>query len=157
LVAEGLTQALKQRFIVENRPGGNSIIATMAVVRAKPDGYTLYFSGNTALAANLHLLKSLPYDPEKDLEPITTVIDSAPLLVVVHPDVPVKSIPELIKLAKTKPGQITYAASGSLAPNIGEMLNKVAGVRIRQVRYKQTAESVQDTVAGRTHVNYVGR
>jgi tripartite-type tricarboxylate transporter receptor subunit TctC len=157
MVAEGLERALKQRFIVENRPGGNSIIATMAVARAKPDGYMLYLTGNSAMAANPHMLKSLPYDPQKDFTPITMVIDSAPLLMVAYPGLPVSSVADLVKLAKAKPGQLTYGASGSLAPLIGEMLNKDAGIRIRQVRYKDTAQSVQDTVAGRTSVNYLGK
>ena len=157
MVAEGLSLATKQRFIVENRPGGNSIIATMNVVRAKPDGYTLYLSGNSALAANPHLLKSLPYDPDKDLAPITMVINSAPMLIVVHPGMPVKNVGELVKLAKEQPGQITYASSGTLAPFLGEMLNKAAGIRMRQVRYKETASSVQDTMAGRTNVNFLGK
>ncbi|MFM9968407.1 MAG: Bug family tripartite tricarboxylate transporter substrate binding protein [Burkholderiales bacterium] len=157
MVAEGLSQSTKQRFIVENRPGGNSIVATMAAVRAKPDGYTLYLSGNSALAANPHLLKSMPYDPEKDLTPVTMVINSAPMLIVVHPSLPVKNIQDLVKLAKDQPGQITYASSGTLAPFLGEMLNKSAGIKMRQVRYKETAGSVQDTVAGRTNVNFLGK
>ena len=157
LVAEGLERSFKQRVVVENRPGGNSIPATLAVVRAKPDGYTLYVSGNSALAANPHMLKSIPYDPVKDLAPVTIIVNSAPQLIVVHPGMPVKNIPELVKLAKAKPGEITWASSGTLAPLLGEFFSKAAGIRMRQVRYKDTALSVQDTVAGRTLVNFLGK
>jgi tripartite-type tricarboxylate transporter receptor subunit TctC len=157
MVAEGLSRSLNQRFIVENRPGGNSIIATMYVVRARPDGYTLYLSGNSALAANPHMLKSIPYDPMKDLEPVTLVISSAPMMIVVHPSLPVHNVAELVRYAKAQPGKVTYAASGSLAPLLGEILSKRAGIRMRQVRYKSTAESAQDTAAGRTNVNFLGK
>jgi tripartite-type tricarboxylate transporter receptor subunit TctC len=157
MVAEALTQSLKQRFIVENRPGANGFLATMAAVRAKPDGYTLYLSGNSALAANPHTLKSMPYDAEKDLTPITIVINSAPLMIVAHPSLPVNTLAELIKYAKEHPGQIAYGANGSLAPFLGPMLAKEANVNMRMVRYKNSAESVQDTVAGRTMVNFIGK
>ena len=135
MAAEQLGRALDQRFIVENKPGGNSIIGTMHVVRAKPDGYTLYLAGGAVLAQNPHTLKALPYDPEKDLAPITLLISSSPMLIVVHPSLPVRTLQDLVKLAREQPGQLTYAAAGTLAPFLGEMLNKSAGVRIRQVRY----------------------
>jgi tripartite-type tricarboxylate transporter receptor subunit TctC len=157
MAADALGRSFEQRFIVENKPGGNGFIATMQVVRSKPDGYTLYLAGGAVMAQNPHTLKSIPYDPEKDLTPISLLISSSPLLIVVHPSLPVRTVQDLVKLAREQPGRLNYAAAGTLAPFLGEMLNKSAGINILQVRYKNTPESVSDTVAGRTHVNFLGQ
>jgi tripartite-type tricarboxylate transporter receptor subunit TctC len=156
MAAQALSDALKQQFIVENKPGGRSVIATVAAARAKPDGYTLYLSGNTAMTANEFLLKNLPYDPDRDFDPVAMVVDSAPLLLSVYKNVPAKTVDELIALAKKSPGKLTYAVSGTLPPIMAQLFLHSAGVKMREVRYKQTSLAVQDTVSGRVDMTLLG-
>jgi tripartite-type tricarboxylate transporter receptor subunit TctC len=148
VMAEWLTRALGQQFIVVNRPGGNAIPATLAVTRAKPDGYTLYMAGNSAVTRNQYLLKSVPYDPERELTPVAMIIDSAPLVLLVHPSVPATNVAEFLAFAKANPRRIMYSASGQLSPIVGELISRRAGVQLVQVRYKETPLSINDAVSG---------
>jgi tripartite-type tricarboxylate transporter receptor subunit TctC len=147
-LTERLQRSMKQTFVIINRPGGNGIPPALPVMRAKPDGYTLLFAGNSQLTANVYLVKNLPYDPDRDFVPIAMVVDSAPLVVAAHPSLKANSLAELIALAKAQPGKLAYAASGSLAPIFGELLNRSAGMDILQVNYKDTAQGVNETVGG---------
>ena len=107
-----LSTQLGQQVVVDNRPGAGTTIASEIVAKSPPDGYTLFLQDMTTQAINASLYKKLPYDTVKDFTPIT-LIASSPLMLVVHPSLPVKSINELIALGKSKPGQIAFASSGN--------------------------------------------
>ena len=110
LIAEHLGKDWDQTVVVENRPGGATMIGTQAVINSPPDGYTLLL-GNTNISINPSLQKSMPYDAEKQLTPVA-LINLVPTLFLVHPDVPVKSIKELIDFAKANPGKLNYSHGG---------------------------------------------
>lgn len=110
LIADHLSKSWGQAVVVENRAGGATMIGTQAVVSAPADGYTILL-GNTNISINPSLQKSLPYNAEKDLAPVA-IVNIVPTLFLVHPDVPAKSIKELIRLAKAKPGQLNYSHGG---------------------------------------------
>lgn len=142
-----------QPVLVDNRAGGSTVIGTEIVAKAPPDGHTLLvtpapFTIVPSLAAKL------PYDPQKDFEPIT-LINTTPLVVVVHPAVPARNIKDLVALAKSKPGALNYGSSGSGGSNhlAGELFNAMAGVKMVHVPYKGNAPALQDLVGG--HVDAV--
>jgi tripartite-type tricarboxylate transporter receptor subunit TctC len=150
LVAQALGAAFKQPFTVENRPGGNGIMAARDVAHAKPDGQTLLSSGNSPIAANPFLFKSLPYDPAKDFTAIAMITDGNPLVLAVNADLPVRSLPEYVIYAKAHPNALSNAGFGQLAWIMGSVLDKAAGIETLQVRYTSLAPSLTDTIEGRT-------
>ncbi|HYC44583.1 MAG TPA: tripartite tricarboxylate transporter substrate-binding protein, partial [Burkholderiales bacterium] len=111
LIAQKLGEEWSQAVIVDNRGGGNGNIGTDLVVRAAPDGYTVLLTTNAPIVINPHMTK-VPYDPQKDLAPVS-LIARVPFVLVTHPSLPAKSVPELIALAKAKPGKLNYGSSGS--------------------------------------------
>ncbi|MSP97605.1 MAG: tripartite tricarboxylate transporter substrate binding protein [Betaproteobacteria bacterium] len=147
-LAQKLSESWGQQVIVDNRPGGGTNIGTELVARAAPDGYTLLIGGvpNTANAA---LYKKLPYDVVKDFAPVI-LLDTAPNVLAVHPSVPVKSVRELIALAKTRRGALTYASAGIGSSNhlSGELFRTMAGIEIVHVPYKGGGAAVTDLMAG---------
>jgi tripartite-type tricarboxylate transporter receptor subunit TctC len=147
-----LAETFKQPVVVENRPGGGTVIAMQAVATATPDGYTLLF-GSSALANYPSLYKKLVLDVQRDLAPITLVV-SGPYLVAVHPSLPVRSVAELIALAKAKPGQLNIGSAGSGSANhlAGELFKSVAGVNIVHVQYKGGGPSLVAAMAGETQL-----
>ena len=151
LVAKGLTAALGQQVIVENRPSG--VIPGDIVAKATPNGYTLLLYNNTFWVGPL--LQSTPYDPLKDFAAVTTVAVS-PNILVVNQSVPVKSVTELIALAKAKPGELNYASSGTGATNhlAAEMFKSMAGVNIVRVSYKGAGQAMNDLLAGQVQVAF---
>jgi tripartite-type tricarboxylate transporter receptor subunit TctC len=155
LVATPLSERWKQAVVVDNRPGANAIIATEAVVKAKPDGYTLLMAYATELALNPATHKKLPYDPVRDLAPIAQLA-SAPLVVAVHPDVKAQDAKELIALAKAKPGALTYSSSGngSVHHFAGELFKQVNGVDLLHIPYKGSGPAVADAVSGQVQVTF---
>jgi tripartite-type tricarboxylate transporter receptor subunit TctC len=148
LVADGLSHALGQQFIVENRPGGGTSIGTRAVVTAPPDGYTLLM-GTTVLSINPHLMANLDYDAAKDLVPIANVGESIGLIAVPE-STPVKTLAELIALEKSKPGQLSFgsAGPGSIGHIAGEMFNQLAGTKFTHVAYRGSAPLLNDAMGG---------
>ena len=152
-VADRLSKAFGATFYVENIVGGVGLVAAQTAARAKPDGYTFYLAGVGVIAADRHLFKSLPYDPERDFTPVAIVYDSAAFAIAVHPDVPANSLGELIALAKAQPGKLSYATGTVGVLGIpGEWFNKLAGTDIVAVPYRSSAEMLQDAVAGRTQM-----
>ena len=149
IAAQKLGERLGKPILVEDRPGGNTLIAASAAARASPDGYTLLFPVCGTLAINPTLYKKLPYDPLNDFAPIalTTIV---PLVLVVNPALPVHSVSDLIRLAKEKPGDLAYASSGvgSSLHLAAELLKRMAGFELTHVPYKGGAPAMNAVVAG---------
>jgi tripartite-type tricarboxylate transporter receptor subunit TctC len=147
MLASKLSSSLGQPFIVENRAGAGSTIGTEIALRSPPDGHTLLLtSGSYTVAPSLYKLK---YDPIADMTPIIQP-DDGPFVIVTHPSLPVKTVKQLVALAKTKPGQINYASSGigSISHLSTELFSLISGIKLTHVPYKGTGQSVADTVAG---------
>lgn len=153
LLADQLSRALGQPFLVENRVGANGSIGAGAAARAAPDGYTLFVTTNTTQAANPSLMKKLPYDPVRDFAPVSRIANT-PALLVVHPSVPATSVPELIALAKAQPGRLSYASgsAGTLVP--GAMLTRAAGIDMLHVPYQTIPQALKDVVAGQVQMMF---
>jgi tripartite-type tricarboxylate transporter receptor subunit TctC len=147
LVGQRLTEARGQQVLIDNRSGANTVIGTEAAVRSKPDGYTLMYIGSV-LATNQALLKP-PYDAIRDIAPIASMCSYENLLAV-HPSLPVKTLKELIALAKARPGELNYATSshGGSTHLAVELLNVTAGIRTQQIPYKGGGPAVADLVGG---------
>ena len=143
-----LSAALQQQIVVDNRTGAGSIIGTDLAAKSPPDGYTILIVNDTH-AINANLFRKLPYDPIKDFSPIT-LIASTPFLLIVHPSLPVKNAQDLIRLAKTKPGQINYASSGNgtVAHFAAEFFKITSGVDIVHIPYRGITQAVIDVVSG---------
>ena len=154
LVANGLPQVLGQRVIVDNRAGASGNIGADAVAKSLPDGYT-WLMINNAHAANVSLYRKLPYDLLRDFAFVTQV-DSSPHGVVVHPSLPVKSISELVRLAKARPGALDYASAGTGTVTFlaAELFKAQAGVNMTHVPYKGGGESLLSAVGGETAVYF---
>jgi tripartite-type tricarboxylate transporter receptor subunit TctC len=154
LVAQSLSEQLGQPFTVENRPGAGTNIATEAAVRAAPDGYTLVMISPPA-AINATLYEKLNFNVIRDLAPIASAI-KMPFVLAVNPAVPAKTVPELIALAKAKPGKITMASSGngSGLHLSGELFKMMAGVDLVHVPYRGEALAITDLIAGQVQLMF---
>ena len=153
-IAAHLSNTLGQQFIVENRPGASSNIATEYAARAPKDGYTL-FLGTVANVVNAAVSSNLSFDFGKDFAPIALVA-TVPVVLVVHPSTGVNSVAELIALAKSKPGQLNYASSGvATTPHLaGALLNARAGIQLVHVPYQGSSPAITDLLAGRTQIMF---
>lgn len=154
VVGHRLGEALGQQVVVDNRPGGGSVIASEIAARAPADGHTLYlFSTNVTVAPALQ--KKLPFDTIRDFAPITR-LTVAPGALIVHPSLPVKTVKEVIALAKAKPDQITFGSAGlgSGSHLGGELFNMLAGVRLLHVPYKGSALATVSVLGGETSVAF---
>ena len=150
LLIEGVSRELGQQMYIENMPGATGMIGARAAARAEPDGYTLYFAPSSSLSSNLFFYKSVPYDPVQDFSPVAMVVDSSPFVVSVHPDLPAKTLPELIALARGQPGKLTYGVDMSSGYQVilGQMLAKRASINLVRVPYKSAPQMLQDAAAG---------
>jgi tripartite-type tricarboxylate transporter receptor subunit TctC len=151
MIANKLSISLGQTVIVENKPGAGNVIGAIAAARAAPDGYTFFFATSAALVTNPYMLKNLAYDPVKDFVPVSLVTRSHQIIVV-HPDVPAKTLAELIALDKANPGKYTMSVDGarSLAGVTAQALNKRAGTQFMLVPSVNINNGLQDTITGRT-------
>lgn len=155
IVGQKISQSLGQQVVVDNRPGAGTVIATELVARAAPDGYTLLFGtgGGTFLAPLM--LPKVPYDPHKDFEPVSMLVQS-PQVLVVHPSVAANSVKELVALARAKPGTLNFSSVGTgTSPHLGgELFQALAGVKILHVPYKGTAPAMTDLISGQVHMMF---
>jgi tripartite-type tricarboxylate transporter receptor subunit TctC len=149
LLGQRLTERLGKPFIIENRPGAGTVLGANSVAKATPDGYTLLLGGSAPFAMAASLQKKLPYDPAKDFEPLALVAE-APFVLVANPALPVRSVSDLIRLAKERPGQLSYASAGSGSPHhlYAELFKCMAGIDMVHVPYKGAVQSLTDVAAG---------
>jgi tripartite-type tricarboxylate transporter receptor subunit TctC len=153
LLAERLTKRWGQVVLVENRPGGQNIVGAQVAAKAAPDGYTYYYATTAALVTNLYTFKSLPYDPRKDFTPVG-MIGLSPFVIAVHPDLPVKSLEDLVAYAKANPDKLSVATEGTktLSGLLADMIAATGGVKILHVPYNGVQPGILDTIAGRTQL-----
>ena len=153
LVGDKLGQAIGQQIVVENRTGGANAIGAGIAARSAPDGYTYLFATAASLVTNPHTFKALPYDAQKDFVPVAKIANN-PFFILVHPDVPAKTLAELIALEKAKPGTVTVATDGprNFSGMLAAWVAKLGGVSFNMVPYSAMPQGIQDTVAGRVQV-----
>ena len=150
--AQAWSNSLGQRVIVENRAGASGVIAAETVIKAAPDGLTLLSMSSSLWI--LPLMQSVPYDPVKDLQPVTLVVNS-PNILVVNPALPVKSVRELIALAKARPGQLNYstAGTGSAGHLAIELFKSMAAIDMVRIAYKGGAPAMTDLISGQVQLS----
>jgi tripartite-type tricarboxylate transporter receptor subunit TctC len=149
IVAKKAGEALGQSIVIENKGGAGSIVGTEVVAKAEPDGYTLLLGQSGPISINPAVYKSLPYDPVKDLAPVT-MLTGYPYILVVNSELPAKTLQEFVVLAKAKPGAMNFGSTGVGAANhlVAELFNARAGLKMTHVPYRGTALAVADLVSG---------
>jgi len=155
LLGQKLSEAFSQPVVIENRAGAGGNIGTELAAKSAPDGYTLVTGNNATFGANPSLYKKLPFDPIKDFAPIVLVA-TQPNVLVVHPSLPVKNVKDLIAFAKSRPGQLNYANSGTGANAhlSAELFKSMTGTSIEAIAYKSAAPALIDLMAGQTHMMF---
>ena len=155
LIAQKLSDRFGQQVVVDNKAGANGIVGLQALMQSPADGYTLAVAAAGPMAVNPSLYDKLPYDPTKDFSPITNLVNY-PLLLVVHPSVPVKTTLDLVNLAKAKPKQLFFASpgSGNSGHLAGELFNTMAQVQTVHVPYKGQGPALADLLTGQVQMLY---
>jgi tripartite-type tricarboxylate transporter receptor subunit TctC len=153
LVADQLSAKIGQPIVYENRPGGGNVIGTQAAARSALDGYTFFYASAAAIVTDPHTYNSLPYDPMKAFDPISNIAEVS-FMVLAHPSVPAKTLPELIAYAKANPDKLQIATDGPrrFSGLIAAWINKLAGTNISYVPYVQMTQGVQDVITGRVQL-----
>ena len=153
LVADQLSARIGQPVVYENRPGGGNVIGTQAAARSAPDGYTFFYASAAALVTDPHTYKSLPYDPVKAFDVVSNIAEVS-FMILAHPDVPAKTLPELIAYAKANPDKLQIATDGPrrFSGLIAAWINKLAGTDISYVPYVQMTQGIQDVISGRVQL-----
>ena len=153
LLTAPLSEAIGRAVVIDNRPGALATIGTDAAAKAAPDGHTLVATGSTAIAAAPSLFKKLPYDPVNDLAPVS-LLATAPLALFVSSESPAKTLQELLALAKSQPGKLSYASGNATGAVAGEMLKQLAGIDIFHVPYKASPQALNDVVSGQVSMMF---
>lgn len=155
VIGQKLSDRWGQAVVIDNRAGANGIVGLQALMQSPADGYTLAVGAAGPLAVNPSLYARLPYDPVKDFAAVTNLVNY-PLLLVVHPSVPVKTTRDVVTLAKAKPGQLSYASpgSGNSGHLAGELFNSMAGVNTLHIPYKGQGPALTDLLSGQVHMLY---
>ena len=154
LISKELAAGLGANIVIENKPGANGSIAASYVARSEPDGYTIFVTTNTSHSANPYLLKNMSYDPIKDFTPIARTGD-LPFMLVINPEIPAKSVAELVALAKKEPGKYSYASGSSSAIVSGATFATLAGIDLLHVPYKSSPPALTDVIAGRVSMMFI--
>jgi tripartite-type tricarboxylate transporter receptor subunit TctC len=154
IVTQRLAEVLKTSIVIDNRAGANGAIGAAAAARATPDGYTLMIGGVSTHAANPSLMKSIQYDPKGDFLPISQ-LGIFPYFLIVNPEIPAKSVKELVALAKAKPGTLSFAYGNAIGQIAGEMLKTRTATDLLAVPYKSSPQGVTDLIAGRVSMMFV--
>jgi len=154
-IAQKLAERIAQQVVVDNRPGAGGNIGTDIVAKSAPDGYTMLMGSAGPLAINASLFGKMPFDPIKDLAPVTLAA-STPNVLVVHPSLKAATVEELIALAKARPGEINFASSGHGTPAhlAGELFDSMAGVKMVHVPYKGAAPALADLLGGQVQLMF---
>jgi tripartite-type tricarboxylate transporter receptor subunit TctC len=155
LLSQKLTERLGQQFYVENKPGAGGNIGTGLVAQAAPDGYTLLFTDGSSFVVNPNLYEKVPYDPFKDFQPVSLAVTTTQVLVV-HPDLPVKTVAELVALVKAKPNTYSIASPGIGTPGhlVGELFKMAAGLDLQHVPFAGGNLAINSTMAGHTPIAF---
>ena len=154
-IGQGLNEALGQNVVIDNRPGGGGVIGSVLAAKAPPDGYTMLLGGITIFGVAPSLRKDLPFDAVKDFLPVT-MTTRQPILLMLHPSLPAKSVREFVALAKSRPGEINYASSGPGGSGhmAGELFKLVAGVNLVHIPYKGAPPALNELIAGQVQVMF---
>lgn len=161
IVARGIGMKLAERFgqqvVIDNRGGASTMIGAEAVAKSLPDGYTLLLTTATTMSINPQVVAKLPYDPVKDFAPVTFAVN-VPFMIAAHPSVPVNTIPELIALAKAKPGAIKYSTPGAASSNhvAGALLESMAGIKLLHIPYKGSGPATTAALGGEVDLVITG-
>jgi len=156
LVAERLAAGLGHNVVVDNRPGANGIVGIDLVAKSPPDGHTMLITTGSFIG-NIVLYRKLPYDGVRDFAPITQIARSYGLVLVAHPGVPAKDLKELVALAKSRPGKMSYGSSGAgnITHLVAELFNASAGTQIQHVPYKSAGQSLTDVLGRQIEMTFV--
>jgi tripartite-type tricarboxylate transporter receptor subunit TctC len=154
LISKELGVALNTAMVIDNKAGANGSIAASYVARSAPDGYTLFVTTNTSHSANPYLLKNMTYDPVKDFTPIARTGD-LPFMLVINPEIPAKSVADLVAMVKKEPGKFSYASGSSSAIVSGATFARLAGIDLLHVPYKSSPPALTDVIAGRVSMMFV--
>ncbi len=154
MVGSKMQEAWGEPVLIDNKPGANSIIAAEYVAKSAPDGYTLLVNATGGMSVNPVLYAKLPYDPLKDFVPIS-MVGIFPLVLVVHPSVPAKSVQELVAYARANPGKLDYSAGSTAFQVATEMLKQMTGTDIRHIPYKGSAAAIAAVIAGDVQMTIV--
>lgn len=155
LIGQALGERLGQNVVVENRAGANGVVGTDAAAKASPDGHTIVVGNNQTHVTNKALITGLPYDPVRDFAPLAVMV-TIPAVLVVHPEVPARSVRELIALAKARPGVLSYGSTGngSASHLTAELFRLRTGVEIEHVPYRGTAQLTTDLLGNRVQLSF---
>lgn len=154
-MSQGLAEALGHNVVVDNRPGGGGVIGAVLAAKSPGDGYTLFLGGITTFGVAPSVHKNLPFDPVRDFLPVTQATRQ-PIMLMMHPSLPAKSVTEFIALAKARPGEINYASSGPGGSGhmAGELFRLIAGVNLVHIPYKGAPPALNDLIAGQVQVMF---
>lgn len=154
MLAKHLAELVGQPVVVDNKPGGNGVVAGLEALRGGKDGYSIFMGSTTTLVANPYLMKQVPFEPATDFVPVALVA-SLPFVLVVNPSLPVKSVKEFIAYGKERPGKVTFASANATSLVAASTFSQMAGVEMLNVPYKGAPASLTDVVSGQVDSAFV--